>query len=244
MLRRALLLLCALVPAALCGGGVTSADARDFVLVVGHAYLGSQIDAEHAAMAVVVRDGKIAAIERDLSQVPRDLPQIHRPDAYLTPGLVAAASDVAGQHTGSESIAAGYRAIDAFDRYGDYRPWLAHGVTTIHLSPGSHRLLSGEGAVVKLAGAPNERVIVDRADLCLQLGDAADNPPALVEFPFPPSSDVAIQPAKRQRPLTRLGRLLGLDEELAAALADPNADRVHPRALAEAWQARQPVRIV
>ena len=225
-------------------GALRSLDgAESYVLVVGRAYLGSGPTPEVGSVAIVVRDGTITAVERDLSKVPSDLPRIEHPDAYLTPGLIAAASDLPGSHQGSESIAAGFRALDGFDRYGDYRSWLARGVTTAHLSPGEHRMLSGEGAIVKLAGAPSERVVRELADLCLQLGDDADGPPPLIEFPFPPSSDVAIRPAELQRPRSRLGRLLGLEEELARSLAGDATGNIHRRALGKAWSEQRPLRI-
>jgi len=242
------LLLLALLPLSL--GTLSAASAGEeggdgggeYVLIVGRAYLGSGPTPEVGPIAVVVRDGRIAAVERDLDRIPADLPRIEHRDAYLTPGLVAAATDLPGAHQGDESLGAAFRAIDGFDRYGDYRPWLAQGITLAHLSPGEHRLLSGEGAIVRLAGAPDARVIAARADLCLQLGDPADAPPPIIEFPFPPSSDVAIEPARPQRPESRLGRLLGLEEELARALAGEGGD-LHTTALAEVWRAERPLRI-
>ena len=240
-----------ILPTLFCLGAILSAsvasppnlEANDYVLVVGRAYLGAGPIPEVGPVAIVVREGIITAVETDFARLPRDLPRVEHADGYLTPGLVAAATDTPGPHRGSESVAAGYRAIDGFDRYGDYRPWLAQGVTTAHLSPGEHRLLSGEGAIVKFAGAPGDRVVRELADLCLQLGDAADAPPPLIEFPFPPSSDVAIEPAELQRPRSRLGRLMGLEEELARALADESSGSVHRRALANAWNAARPLRI-
>ncbi len=216
-------------------------DDQGYALIVGHAYLGSGPDGEVREVGVVIRDGRIVAVERDLTRLPPALPRIEYPDGYLTPGLVAAASDLGGTHSGPESLGAGYRAIDAFDRYGDFRPYLAAGVTTVHIAPGEHRLLAGQGAIVKLAGKPSERVVSASANLCLQLGDPADEPPALVEFPFPPSSDVAIVPAENQRPRSRLGRLLGLREEIAEALTADRAPDLHLDALATAWRNEQPL---
>jgi len=226
------------------GGSPALLSAADsFAIIAGRAFLGHGPESEVEHVAVVIHDGVITSVTTDLESLDPHLPRVEFPDGYLTSGLIAAATDFGGSRRGEESVGAGYRAVDGFDRYGDYRPWLAHGVTTAHVSPGEHKLLSGEGAVVKLAGPPTQRVIVDRSDLCFQLGDPADQPAPLIEFPFPPSSDVAIEPAQRQRPATRLGRLLAIEEELAATLEGSGAGGLHPRALAEAWKAERPLRI-
>jgi imidazolonepropionase-like amidohydrolase len=193
---------------------------------------------------IVVRDGRIAAIGADVVPPP-DLPLLELPDATIAPGLVAAASDLAGQHRGDESIAAGYHAIDSFDRYGNFKRTLLAGVTAAHLAPGAHRLLSGQGAVVKLAGPAASRVLRERGDLTIQLGDAADTPPLDVNFPFPASSDVAIPVPRIQRPSSRLGRVLALDEALDRALAGPRPEpfSIHPGELAAAWNEKLPLRV-
>jgi len=228
----------------LVGGSSSMLSAADsFAIIAGRAFLGHGPESEVERVAIVIREGVITSVTTDLESLDPHLPRVEFPDGYLTSGLIAAATDIGGSRRGEESVGAGYRAVDGFDRYGDYRPWLASGVTTAHVSPGEHKLLSGEGAVVKLAGPPARRVIVDRSDLCFQLGDPADGPAPLIEFPFPPSSDVAIEPAKRQRPTTRLGRLLAIEEELAATLEGSGGGGLHPRALAEAWSANRPLRI-
>ena len=64
-----------------------------------------------------------------------------------------------------------FQAIDGFDFYGDYSKAIAGGVTTVQIAPGSDRLLPGQGAVVKLAGAdPASRVLRERESLRVQLG--------------------------------------------------------------------------
>lgn len=197
---------------------------------------------------VVVRDGKIAAVGADV-EIPRDLRLIEMPDAVICPGLVSAASNVVGPHPGDESVSGAYHAIDAYDNYDGHRMHLAHGTTTAHLSPGGHRLVSGVGAVVKLAGPPDERTLIELADLNVNLG--VFNPPPLVKRPFYASADVAIEPAERQRPDSRLGQLLELDERVSwvrqwledpAAMADAEFD-LHRDAFAEAWAAKLPVRV-
>jgi imidazolonepropionase-like amidohydrolase len=109
--------------------------------------------------------------------------------------------------------------------------------------------VSGTGAVVKLAGPRDRRVLSAAADLTITLG--AFDPPVLVDRPYRASADVAIPPATMQRPDSRLGQFFELDEQIAAArawLADPDAHRrerynMHIRAFAEAWAERRLLRI-
>ncbi|MBN2474285.1 MAG: amidohydrolase family protein [Pirellulales bacterium] len=193
---------------------------------------------------IVVRAGRIAAIGRDLD-LPPDLPVVEFPDGVVVPGFVAAASELGGRHRGDESAAAGYRAVDAFDRYGDFAETLAAGVTTVHLDPGTHRLITGQGAVVKLGGPPADRILRARADLAVNLGPGVNNPPPEVTYPFPASADVAITPPIPQRPASRMGQPLALNEAIEAALAGTRGDppSIHPPALAQAWNDKLPVRM-
>lgn len=193
---------------------------------------------------VIVRDGKIVAVGADL-EVPPDLPLLEEPDAVVLPGLVAAATDEGGRHRGDESVAAAYRAVDAYDRYEDFSRTLAAGVTSMHVDPGNHRLVTGQGAVVKLGGKPQGRIIRERADLQVNLGDAVNSPPPDVTIPFPASSDVAISPPELQRPTSRMGQILALEEALGAALEKDRAKPfdAHREALAETWRESLPLRI-
>lgn len=233
---------------------------RSFVLKAARVYPCDPRQPQIIYRAVIiVRDGIIEAVGADLSPPP-DLPLVDLKDATVTPGFVAAASIGGGGHTGGESIAAGYRAVDAFDRYGDFAATLAEGVTTLHLDAGTHRLLTGVGAVVKLAGLPDERVLRADADLCINLGPDVYNPPDHIIIVTPASSDVAIIPAQPQRPASRLGQILALNEAIEAALrlgssplrgesepptsAPPTLEfSIHPPELAQAWRASLPLRI-
>ncbi len=191
---------------------------------------------------IVVRDGRIVSVGADVD-IPPDLPILDFPHGTVVPGLVAAACDLAAAHQGDESMAAGYRAVDAFDRYHDYSRALADGVTTVHLNPGRHRLLTGQGAVVKLGGSATERIVREAADLSVNLG--APKPPLDVTYSFPASADVAIPASERQRPSSRMGQFLALEEAVRAAL-DPQAAvplDFHGRALAHVWNDKLPLRV-
>jgi len=192
---------------------------------------------------LIVRDGKVAEVGANL-EIPPDLPVHDLRDRVLCPGFVLAASAIVPPHGGEASVSGAFRAADAFDPYADYTPYLARGITTAHLDPGGHRLVSGRGAVVKLAGPPDARVLSPSADLTINLG-VFDAPP-VVERPFYASSDVPIEPARFQRPASRVGQLLELRERLeliAAGKPYTGLFERHGAAFAQAWTDNLPLRV-
>ncbi|MCH8147854.1 MAG: amidohydrolase family protein, partial [Planctomycetes bacterium] len=193
---------------------------------------------------IIVRDGRIEAIGADIP-LPPDLPVFDFPDATILPGFVVAATSIAPVHSGDESIAAGFLAIDSFQAHSDFRRELAGGVTTVHLSPGDHRLVSGQGAVVKLGGRSDSRVLVPQADLTINLVERAFRPPPNITYQTPASSDVAIPPAVRQRPDSRMGQYLAIEEALALEQSAPPLSYrgLHGQALTKAWRQNLPLRV-
>jgi imidazolonepropionase-like amidohydrolase len=192
---------------------------------------------------ILVRDGKIAAVGRDVA-IPSGITVIDLPDATVMPGLVAAAA--AGPVSqGPESVRAAYRAADAVDRYADTRRTLAAGVTTMHISPGWNRLVAGRGAVVRLAGPPEQRILAADTDLTITLADSALNPPSITDYLVPPSSDNEIRPPRLQRPSSRMGQYLALREAVSDALNPGPVAKfdTHLASLADAWRANTPLRI-
>lgn len=235
---------------ALCPSGVDSAEPDSFVLRAGRIL---PVDPDLPEVIedgiLVVRQGRITAVGAWADvDIPPDLIVVDLPDATVAPGFVAATSGFGQQHHGDESVAAGYRAVDSFDRYANQARSLASGVTTVHVNSGTHRLLTGQGAVARLGGAPGDRVLLPQANLTINLGPVAHNPPAEVTYPFPASADVAIEPPRRQRPASRMGQLLALDEAIRDAM-EPAADEpnepysLHGTALRRAWTDGLPLRI-
>ncbi len=190
---------------------------------------------------IVVRNGLIEAVGTDIA-LPPDLPVIDLPDATVMPGLIAAATSIASRHAGDESIAGGYHAVDTYDPYDNYAMVLAGGVTTVHLNPGDHRLVTGQGAVVRLGGAMDERVLRDRSDLTINFGEAVFSPPNDVTYSAPSSADVAMPPAVRQRPNSRLGQYLAIEEALAKGVPVQFATW-HVGEFVRAWRDNLPLRI-
>lgn len=192
--------------------------------------------------SILIVDGKIQAIGKDL-KAPIGTRVVDLGEQVVMPGVVLATSSLAGAADSEESIAANYHAIDGFDLFGNYTPLLLGGVTTAYLSPGVDRLVSGQGAVVKLAAkGGRSRALRAVLDLEVNLGEAALRPPPKINYPIPPSSDNPIEPALRQMPTTRLGQLLGLREALLAAENAPRTDLAGV-ALREAMGARTRLRI-
>ena len=190
---------------------------------------------------MVVRDGVIVALgPADSIEVPHDLTLLDYRHATIMPGIVAASTNIAGSHNGDESISGMYRAVDAFDRYGEFNEYLAAGITTAHLDPGTHRLVSGRGAVVQLGGYYDERVLNDNADLAVNLVPQSLNPPDLQHWLVPPTGDQPVTPSTIQRPSSRLGQYLALREAINAT---PNGVDVHLQSFQSAWNAQMPLRL-
>jgi len=160
---------------------------------------------------IVIRDGKIIDVRAGL-EIPRGATVIEADNEVVIPGLVDAHTPVSEPGRDSdETIAPDVRAIDGYDFYASNWKQLAGGVTTAYLSPGSKRLLSGQGAVVKTAGkSPEARILAARLGLRVTLGEQSKNPPPLYTPPIPASADRPILPAKRQYPASRMGEFAAL----------------------------------
>jgi imidazolonepropionase-like amidohydrolase len=157
---------------------------------------------------VLIRDGKIEGVGKDLT-IPEDAEVIDAKDKVVIPGLIDAFTTLA-EPTGDdeESVTPDIRAVDAFNFYGEYRRMLAGGVTTVYVSPGQRRLVSGVGSVVKLAGdSVAKRRLKDSSALRITIGELPKNPPALWDPPVPPDPCHPMVPQEKQLPTTRMGEM-------------------------------------
>jgi imidazolonepropionase-like amidohydrolase len=133
---------------------------------------------------VLIESGKIKVVGPNLA-VPAGAQVVDLTGRVLIPGLVDAHSslflsdaELAGAGAADRDV---LDAVDFFDR--DAEQVLAHGVTTVYLSPGNRSGINGVGAVVKLGapgpgdaeGSPRAQVLRPRAALKLALGLAAAN---------------------------------------------------------------------
>lgn len=167
---------------------------------------------------ILIRDGKIEAVGKKV-KIPDDAEVIDLPDKVVIPGLIDCFTTLAERgRDDEESVSPDIRARDGFDLYGEYRRMLAGGVTTVHISTGQRRLISGLDAVVKLAGDPvSGRVLKDPAALRIMLGELPKNPPEIYEPPIPPDPDNPILPVEKQLPTTRMAELAVLREVFTKA---------------------------
>ncbi|MFU8830422.1 MAG: amidohydrolase family protein, partial [Phycisphaerales bacterium] len=181
------------------------------------------------------------AVGDSSTPTPHDLPVVDMRGSTIMPGMVVASTGIAGRHSGDESISGLYNAIDAFDRFGDYRTLLASGITTVHLDPGDHRLVSGAGAVVRLSGHWNQRVLNAASDVTVNLSRVSRNPPNLLDPLTSPAADNLIVPAQPQRPSSRMEEWPALRD----ALQKPEGKETsaHLLALRRLWDAELPMRV-
>jgi imidazolonepropionase-like amidohydrolase len=183
----------------------------------------------HEDAFLLVRDGKVAAVVADESELPPFLAVTDLGEVTLMPGLVAADSPVTGNgNQGDRSMAAHRRAFDDFDPFLEMDRVLERGITSFYLSPDRRRLVGGRGAVVKAGG--DNRVLREEGDLRVSLLPEAYNPPVYFRPPVPPTNENPIVPAERQAPMTRAGALLALRE--SAVGSQWGADDLHSRAMA------------
>ncbi|MHC4545246.1 MAG: amidohydrolase family protein [Planctomycetota bacterium] len=157
---------------------------------------------------VLIRDGKIEAVGKDL-KIPDGAEVIDATDKVVIPGLIDAFTTLAERsRDDEESVTPDIRAKDAFNFYGKYRRFLAGGVTTVYISPGQRRLISGVGAVVKLAGdSIDERCLKDTSALRITLGEFPKNPPSIFKPPLPPDPCHPLLPVEKQLPTTRMAEM-------------------------------------
>ncbi len=183
---------------------------------------------------IVIEAGKISAVLAEGASVPPGGKVVDASGEVVVPGLVEAHASLADLGLDApESVAPEIRAIDGYDFYASARRLLSGGVTTIYVTPGSKRLLSGTGAVLKTAGRnPAARTLAASHGLRVTLGEPPKNPPPLFRPPVSPSAENPLLPALRQYPASRMGQFAALRR--AAAEPGPLRDRSQPLMVAAA----------
>ena len=184
----------------------------------GRIWPGSGEPIDDAVM--VVEDGKITAIgPRKVTNVPAGAKRHDLSDSVLIPGLVIAETSLGVGNDDDRTLTPEVRAVDGFDFYGDYTPYLAGGVTTVQVSPGRSRLMPGQGSVVKLAGeSPSKRILKDRESLRIVLTNASASPPRIYEPPVGAVSvDNPLKPTRPQISGSLSSRVAGLNAVFTVA---------------------------
>ncbi len=169
-------------------GAPSSMVAQDLAIMGGEVRTVS--DGVFSRGAVLVRDGKIAAVGDDFL-VPRGVEVIDATGMIVTPGFIDARTglgvppgarfDRAQLIRGDLSMAESLGSITVPGSFGQagraptLHPWVTGGVTSVYVSPGAENLVGGFGAVVKLGGRAGgvAEVLSDAAGLSISFGDAA-----------------------------------------------------------------------
>lgn len=172
--------------------------------------------------ALVVRDGLVVEVgKRESVAIPGNARIHDLGNAHLIPGLVIAQTNLVESTSADEfAISPEVRAVDGFDPFGDYEELLAAGITTVQISPGSNRLMPGQGAVVKLASQDlSEQVLREVESLRVILSRAGLSPPTVYEPPVGAVSvERPVEPTKPQL-ATSLGQArVGLEALFAEAI--------------------------
>jgi imidazolonepropionase-like amidohydrolase len=200
-----------------------AAPAQDAVAVKAgtlHLVAGGQVLTGGGTVLIV--DGKIAAVGKDVS-VPAGARVVdYGADAVLVPGLVAADSAYGDNRAADQRTAAPtVRGSDAFDPYSRYLDALGGGVTSAYIAPARNRLIAGQGAVVKLHGDDHDaRMLNARACLHGSISGDARNAPGFWEPPLPATVDVGLGVAQPQLPRSTMGAVVALRELFALQAGD------------------------
>ncbi|MEO6594006.1 MAG: amidohydrolase family protein [Planctomycetota bacterium] len=187
---------------------------RNFAVRCGTLLVGDGTSVPDAWL--VIKNGKVLSVGAEAP--PSDLPVVDARNKVVMAGIVAVDSDLSEAADSDYQVTPDALAVDSFDFDRKWQSALQGGVTTAYLSPGRLRLVSGQGAVVKLAGLDLvERVLTENACLRLNLGDEATAAPRVFE-PVPhPTSDEPLEPSRIQIPTSRMAMLAELRALFAAA---------------------------
>jgi imidazolonepropionase-like amidohydrolase len=171
---------------------------------------------------VLVDDGKIVAVGAHGSVVvPVGARTVdYGASAVLLPGFVAADSRYGAGFASGRTADPGVLAVDNFDPYTTFHGAVTNGVTTLYMAPARGRLVAGQGAVVKSAGAPEARVLKRDGILHGSISDEARQTPGYWEPRVPATVDVGLGVEAPQLPRTTMGAILALDELLRFATGD------------------------
>lgn len=168
---------------------------------------------------VLVRDGKIVAVGKDV-EIPGNAEVIdYGSDAVLAPGFVSANSGYAPPIGAARTAAPTVRALDNVDFFSTgYVVDLTGGVTSAYVAPARGRLLGGQGAVIKLAGEDErKRVLSETSALHGAISDEARATPGYWDVPIPATAQTGLGVEEPQLPRSLMGAMVALDELVDAA---------------------------
>ncbi|MEY2808089.1 MAG: hypothetical protein RIR65_2506 [Planctomycetota bacterium] len=195
----------ALCAAPLCAGGSVALRAGTIHTSDGAVHTGGAV--------VVVVDGKIVAVGKDVA-VPAGLRVVdYGPEAVIVPGLVAADSAYGSGQGSGRTADLLVKAVEGFDQHESHYFALQQGVTSAYIAPARGRLVAGHGAVVKLAGPIGpERVVSESAAVHGTITAEARSVRGWWEPPIPATIDVGLGMEQAQLPKSLMGAIVALQE--------------------------------
>ena len=217
-----LAMLALLLPAALRAS--EEGPGRTFALRGATVYTVSGEIEENANL--VVEEGRIKAVGKDV-KIPDGMKTYDLSGYVVVPGLLDAETNLASDNRETlESLSPQVKALDGWDFYRDNRDLLKGGVTSVYLAPGipaaktRTRLLSGQGAVVKIAGDkanPRKRVVTESSGFQVTLGELSRLQPSTYLPPVAASPDNPFEVLVPPLPQSRAGEFLALRRTLSRA---------------------------
>lgn len=136
-----------------CGTAVAAESPGRTFAIMGGTVLTAGPQGTLPRGAILVRDGKIAAVGQEI-EIPSGIPVINATGQFVTPGIIDAHSHTAVEGDVNECtdiITAEVRIADVIDhRDIDIYRQLAGGVTTLNVLHGSCNAIGGQNAVLKL----------------------------------------------------------------------------------------------
>ena len=194
----------------------------DDILVVRAAryYKGDGTGPRKEKIRLLVSKGKILSIEKDEGPLPQGS-RVLASGAVLVPGLVAAATDLAGSAGDMRPVTPDYLAAWAAMAPGTWKKILRGGITSFHLAPGRDRFLPGMGALLHPGVRPGTfSVLKVPADIFLVLGERGKMRGMVFDPVVFPDETHLLKPAQRMMPSSLAGQAL-LARRLFSLAADP-----------------------
>src|SRR5688572_6363281 len=195
----ALALLAALAPAAF-----SQKDGGSVALRAGTVHLVDGSGVLTGGATILIRDGKIQAVGKDVD-LGSDVRIVdYGPDAVIVPGLIAASSHYALGNPSQRTADFGVRATDNLDFYSKVGlEDISAGVTSAYIAPTNERLIGGQGAVIKLVGDNlSQRLVLGPAAVDGSITEEARGTPGYWKPPVPATADIGLGLQQRQLPLT------------------------------------------
>ncbi len=228
-------------------GNSASAD-QTHAWIVGRLWNGTDDAVTDAVL--VVRDGKIvAAGSRNSVSIPAGAVVHDHSSAVMIPGLVIAETSIGQLAPDEQAVTPQFRAVDGVDLFADHTRLLSAGITTVHVNPGTQRLIPGQSAVMKLFGDFDQRVLRETESMQVILSAAAWNPPTVYEPPVGANAEVRpIEPTRPQLASSLAEAVSGIralldSSRLELPASTSGQDREILGAIAKTTDGKMPVRI-